>query len=143
MKGTAYILTVLTLCILSSCMDMSYEGAPHYDSVRVDGLVIDENEKPIDHIKVRMEWDSPYSPLVVYSSPKGIFTAELQFYNHTYPVTVSVEISDIDGEENGGVFQTRIDEIIILEENYTDNASTAITYQLTHATASESSQQSL
>lgn len=143
MKGISHIFTFLTLCTLGSCMAPTYEESLHYDSVRVDGLIIDENEKPIDHIKVRMEWDSPSSPLVVYSSPKGAFTAELEFHPDTYPVTVSVEISDIDGEENGGSFQTRNDEIIILKENYTENAGTTITYQLTHATSSESSQQSL
>ena len=143
MKGTSIILTILTLGLMSSCMAGSYDSMPPIESVRIEGIIMDENEMPINHIKVKMEWDSPFSPLVVYSSPKGIFEAALEFYEQTYPMTVSVEISDIDGEENGGLFQTRNDEIIILEENYTENAGTVITYQLTHATASESSLQSL
>lgn len=142
MKVTSIILTILTLGVLSSCMAADNEAMP-YESILVEGLVVDENGNHIDHIKIMMEWDSPFSPMAVYSSPKGIFTAELRFYNLAYPATVSVEISDIDGDENGGLFQTRKDEIIILEENYSGSTAEPITYQLTHATASESSQQSL
>jgi hypothetical protein len=116
---------------------------PDPEIIRVDGLVVDENDRPVNHIKVSMEWDSPYSPMVVYSSPKGTFTADLEFIRPTYPVTVSVTISDIDGEENGGSFQTREDEFTILEEGYSGSSTAPIVYRLTRATASESSQQSL
>lgn len=143
MKGPAIIFTILTLGILNSCMDALNDHMPDEESIRVDGLVVDETEKPINHIKVTMEWDSPYSPMVVYSSPKGTFTADLEFYRPTYPITVSVTISDIDGEENGGLFQTRNDEFTILEEGYSDNSTAPIVYRLTRATASESSLQSL
>lgn len=143
MKGASIIFTIMTLGLLSSCMAGEYDSMPHTESVHVNGMTVDENEMPVNNIRVKMEWDSPFSPLVVYSSPKGIFEAELEFYNQTYPVTVSVEISDIDGEKNGGLFQTRNDEIIILKENYTGNAGTSITYRLTRATASENSPQSL
>ena len=81
--------------------------------------------------------------MVVYSSPKGIFTADIEFIELTYPITVSVEISDIDGKENGGLFQTRNDEFTILEENYAGTSNAPIVYRLTRATASESSPQSL
>lgn len=142
MKGTSIILCILALGLLSSCMAADHETVP-YESILVEGLVIDEDEAPIDHIKITMNWDSPFSPMVVYSSPKGIFRSELMFYNLTYPLTVSVEISDIDGEENGGLFQTREDEIIILEENYSGIEPSPITYVLTRATASENNRQSL
>ena len=143
MKGSSIIFTVLTLGILSSCMATISDHMPDTESIRVDGLVVDETDKPINHIKVTMEWDSPYSPMAVYSSPKGTFTADLEFYRPTYPITVSVTISDIDGEENGGLFQTRNDEFTILEEGYSGNSAAPIVYRLTRATASESSPQSL
>lgn len=143
MKGTAIISAILTLGILSSCMAPSDSYMPDPEIIRVDGLVVDENDRPVNHIKVSMEWDSPYSPMVVYSSPKGTFTADLEFIRPTYPVTVSVTISDIDGEENGGSFQTREDEFTILEEGYAGSSTAPIVYRLTRATASESSQQSL
>ena len=143
MKGTAIISAILTLGILSSCMAPSDSYMPDPEIIRVDGLVVDENDRPVNHIKVSMEWDSPYSPMVVYSSPKGRFTADLEFIRPTYPVTVSVTISDIDGEENGGSFQTREDEFTILEEGYAGSSTAPIVYRLTRATASESSQQSL
>lgn len=143
MKGASIILAILTLGILGSCMATSHDDMHYTESTMVNGLVVDENENPINHIKVTMEWDSPYSPMVVYSSPKGTFTADLEFYRPTYPVTVSVTISDVDGEENGGFFQTRNDEFIILEEGDSSNSNDPIVYQLTRATASESSPQSL
>ena len=131
------------LGILSSCMAPEYEAAPQYECVKVDGLVVDENEKPINHIKIKMEWDSPCSPIVVYSSPKGTFSADLEFITLKYPMTVSVEISDIDGEENGGLFETKNDGFTIMEENYSNNSNAPIVYRLTRATASECSLQSL
>ena len=143
MKGTSIIFTILTFFLFGSCMAPIYDDMHNTESIRVNGIVEDENEKPLNHIRIRMEWDSPYSPMVVYSSPKGNFTADLEFIGLTYPVRVSVEISDIDGEENGGLFQTRNDEFTILEENYAGNFNSPIVYRLTHATASESSPQSL
>lgn len=143
MKGASIIFTILTIGILSSCMAPYHDDMHPAESIMVNGLIVDENEKPINHIKVTMEWDSPYSPMVVYSSPKGIFTADLEFIELTYPITVSVEISDIDGKENGGLFQTRNDEFTILEENYAGTSNAPIVYRLTRATASESSPQSL
>ena len=143
MKGPAIISTILTLGILSSCMASYDSSMPDSESIRVDGLIVDENDEPINHIQVSMEWDSPYSPMVVYSSPKGTFTAEIEFIRPTYPVTVSVTISAVDGEENGGSFQTREDEFTILEEGYSGSSTAPIVYRLTRATASESSQQSL
>ena len=143
MKGASIIFTILTIGILSSCMASYHDDMHPAESIMVNGLIVDENEKPINHIKVTMEWDFPYSPMVVYSSPKGIFTADLEFIELTYPITVSVEISDIDGKENGGLFQTRNDEFTILEENYAGTSNAPIVYRLTRATASESSPQSL
>ena len=143
MKGASIIPAILALGIIGSCMAPIHSDMYDTERINVNGLVVDENEKPINHIKVTMEWDSPYSPMVVYSSPKGDFSAALEFYRQTYPVTVSVTISYIDGEENGGLFQTRNDEFTILEEGYSSDSNAPIVYQLTRATASESSQQSL
>ena len=39
---------------------------------------IDDDGNPIEHIKVTFEWESPFSPLDVYSSANGIFSADLR-----------------------------------------------------------------
>lgn len=143
MKGPSIIISILTLGLLSSCMAAIHDYAPDTDSIRINGLVVDEGERPVDHIQVTMEWDSPDSPMVVYSSPKGAFSAEIEVFRHAYPVTVSVMITDVDGEENGGFFQKMNDEFTILEEGYYGNSNTPIVYRLTRATASESNRQSL
>ena len=143
MKRASFIFFIMTMVLMTSCMAMDSEFMTDIERVQVNGIVIDEEENPINHIKVKMEWDSPYSPMIVYSSSKGYFTADLEIPETGYPVKVSVEISDIDGEDNGGLFQTRTDEIIILDEAYSESSESIITYRLTHATASENNRRSL
>ena len=128
----------MTLLLLTSCMAMDPGIMPAY-TINLNGTVIDEAENPIEHIKVTFEWESPFSPLVVYSSANGIFSADLDFTYLYYPITISVELSDADGPEYGGEFESKTDEITIFEEG----PLSPITYQLTLATASESNPQSL
>ena len=138
MRKITGISGIVALLLMTSCMAME-PGMMATDTVNLNGMVTDENENPIEHIKVTFTWDSPFSPLSVYSSANGIFAADLDFYQLTYPVTIAIEMSDTDGPENGGEFESRTDEIIILEEG----PLSPITYRLTRATASESSPQSL
>jgi hypothetical protein len=77
--------------------------------------------------------------LVVYTSTNGEFYADLDFYYLRYPTTVLIGLSDPDGPENGGEFAAKTDAITIHEAGPLE----PITYQLTRATASESSPQSL
>ena len=115
-------------------------GAMGTDNISLNGMVTDEEGDPIDHIMVTLEWDDDsFSPLIVYTSTKGEFHADLEFSHLHYPTTVSIVLSDTDGPENGGEFLSKTDQITIEEEGVLEK----ITYQLTRATASESSPQSL
>lgn len=138
MRKISGILSIMSLWMLTSCMAMDPSAMGTY-TINMNGIVTDEADNPIEHIKVRLEWDSPFSPIVVYSSANGIFSADLDFYDLTYPVTIAIELSDTDGEANGGEFESKTDEITILEEG----PPTPITYRLSLSTASESSPQSL
>lgn len=136
MRKISSILGIMVLLLLTSCMAMD---AGYMETINLNGTVTDEDGTPIEHIKVTLNWKSPFSPLTVYSSANGIFSADLDFTYLTYPITISIELSDADGPENGGEFESKTDEITIFEEG----PLSSITYQLTHATASESSPQSL
>ena len=136
MKRVSSILSILVLLLLTSCMAMD---AGYVETINLNGTITDETGTPIEHIKVTLTWQSSYSPLTVYSSANGIFSADLDFPYLRYPITISIEMSDSDGPENGGEFESKTDEITIFEEG----PLAPITYQLTLATASESSPQSL
>lgn len=138
MRKISSILSIISLVLLTSCMAMD-PGIMITDTINLNGTVIDEAGNPIEHIRVTFEWESPFSPLTVYSSSNGIFSADLDFTYLTYPITISIELSDADGPENGGEFESKTDEITIFEEG----PLSPITKQLTRATASESSPQSL
>jgi hypothetical protein len=138
MRKISGILSILSLVLLTSCMAME-PGIMITDTINLNGTISDDTDNPIEHIKVTFEWESPFSPLHVYSSANGIFSADLEFSNLTYPITISVTLSDDDGPEYGGEFETKTDEITIPEAG----PLKPITYRLTRATASESSPQSL
>ena len=129
----------MSLWLLTSCMAME-PGIMSTDTISISGVVTDDAGNPINHIKVTLEWDAPsFSPLDVYTSTNGEFYADLDFHYLRYPTTVSIGLSDPDGPENGGEFAAKTDAITIHEAGPLE----PITYQLTRATASESSPQSL
>ena len=138
MRKISSILSIISLVLLTSCMAME-PGIMITDTINLNGTVIDDDGNPIEHIKVTFEWESPFSPLDVYSSANGIFSADLDFTYLRYPITISIKLSDDDGPENGGEFAAKTDAITIPEAGPLE----PITYQLTRATASESSPQSL
>ena len=138
MRKISSILSIISLVLLTSCMAME-PGIMITDTINLNGTVIDDDGNPIEHIKVTFEWESPFSPLDVYSSANGIFSADIDFTYLTYPITISIKLSDDDGPEYGGEFESKTDEITIFEEG----PLSPITKQLTRATASESSPQSL
>lgn len=142
MKARIFILTGILSLMLTSCSkEAAYDGT-YYDGIRLEGLVLDaENKTPVNHMEIRIEWESAESPVVIYTSDKGRFSTILAA-PEAYPAVISLTITDIDGEENGGLFEGLSDKITILEEgDY--NGPSILTYSLSRATASESSPQSL
>ena len=129
----------MSLWLLTSCMAME-PGIMSTDTISISGIVTDDAGNPINHIRITLEWDDQaFSPLTVYTSTDGEFSADLDYYYLRYPTTVMIGLSDPDGPENGGEFAAKTDAITIHEAGPLE----PITYQLTRATASESSPQSL
>ena len=142
MKARTFILMGILSLMLASCSkEAAYDGSYH-DEIRLEGIVIDaEDEAPVNHIKILIEWESAESPVTLYTSDKGRFSTMLAAPD-SYPAVISLTITDIDGEENGGLFKDFSDKITIREEGYYREPSIP-TYRLSRATASESSPQSL
>ena len=139
MRRISIILSIMSLWLLTSCMAME-PGIMSTDTISISGIVTDDAGNPINHIRITLEWeDRAFSPLTVYTSTNGEFYADLDFYYLRYPTTVLIGLSDPDGPENGGEFAAKTDAITIHEAGPLE----PITYQLTRATASESSPQSL
>ena len=139
MRRISIILSIMSLWLLTSCMAME-PGIMSTDTISISGIVTDDAGNPINHIRITLEWDDQaFSPLTVYTSTDGEFSADLDYYYLRYPTTVMIGLSDPDGPENGGEFAAKTDAITIHEAGPLE----PITYQLTRATASESSPQSL
>ncbi len=138
-KFIAYIF--ISLAATSCMVDLERADAPpgeglHFLTGRVLGLP--ENE-PVEHIKVTIGWNNGEQQDVKYTSSEGIFSAELPEGMET-PVPVSILMEDIDGQENGGLFESHTDNIIFSMDP--DSPIEFLDYRLNRAIASESSPQS-
>ena len=114
-KFANWLLTaVLSLLGFSACSDermMYMYGTPYYD-YQADGRVVDEEGTPIEGIQVKVtlgnEWSTKIDGTqveggVVYSGKDGLFTTKKFEDIEIYSLTAI----DVDGEENGGEFETQ------------------------------------
>ena len=150
-----HIFPYFCICmILASCMAMDMEPShgmvPDMPNISglLDGRISDEGGNPIEHIRVTVDWNTPEGiQEIKYSGSDGMFSISVFELGHSEPVTITLTLEDIDGEENGGLFESITDTITLFEEedNGFDNSSNAnavLDYHLNHATASENSPQS-
>lgn len=130
--------------IISSCaaMDMQPSQSMDIPGMKIlEGKISDLDGNPIEHIKVTADMDIYMSVQEVkYTDSDGSFMIEINA-GSSVPVTVTLTIEDIDGEENGGLFETMVDTITLFEENGASSIA-RLDYRLNHATASESTPQS-
>ena len=140
--GRINIAITAILCLfLTSCMAEHIDGEIIMaNGYQINGRVLDQEENPIPHIKVTLEWKGQDSPIVIYTSDKGIFYTIMDNLPDTYPFTIDITLEDIDGERNNGLYESESDQITIPEEN--DNKIIDPVYHLTLSTASENSPQS-
>ena len=128
---------------LASCMAMDMEGVPDMSDMpelTYPGSVMDTEGRPIEHIKVTIEWQGAFPVKdIKYTDSNGMFYLDIINAQESYNVTLTLE--DIDGEENGGLFETLTDTIILFGDPES-NSTVKLDYRLNRATASESSPQS-
>ena len=140
MRVTGFI-SILTAAVLTaSCMAMQYE--PTMDNVApnpaIVGNVTDTSGVAIEHIKVTLNWNDGAFSETQYTNSDGVFTAEIWENVEKAVRSLTVTLEDIDGEDNGGTFETLSATFTVFE----DNSATVLDFRLNRATASESSPQS-
>ncbi len=106
----------------------------------IAGRVLSIDNQPIEHIRVTVDWDGGSSKSVNYTASDGGFAAEIPQELYSPGMTVTLTMEDIDGEENGGLFETITDRINI--SGSPENTNGILVYRLNRATASENSPQS-
>lgn len=144
MRRMIFICAAALLCMMSSCSKADMEVADSGEFINLIGIVTDEESVPVNHIKVTAEWDSKDSPIEAYTSSKGIFTIEIDAERLEYPLMITLTFTDIDGEDNGGIFLQSVSKVVFMEKDDSrDEIPSIPTYQMNHATASESNQLSL
>ena len=112
----------------------------------VTGIVTDQNNNPIEHIKVTLAWEDSRSPIETFTSSEGKFRSTI-IINDTdgSPVTINLTLEDIDGEENGGLFETHTESFLIETENNAESEAPQVidlVFRLNPATGEESTPQS-
>ena len=146
MRRICNILAVcLTVILYASCE----AGPPMSDQMAgmpvISGKITDMEGTPLEHIKVIIDWGSYLmSPDVEYTNSDGEFRVRIRYSGENgQPATITVTMTDIDGEENGGLFETLTETLTLFEEDiYTSNKVINLAYRLNHATVSENSPQS-
>ena len=132
MNGIRTITLTAAFLLLSSCS--SYDKDIATQEVVIEGQVTTESGIPIEHIRVSIESTSGYS-IREYTSNLGGFRST--FGNSGAGEELTIRIEDIDGEDNGGRFESRTDRILLIDK--TDHIRRE--YRLSLSTASENNPQ--
>ena len=143
MRAARSFIYLICLIIMYSCADVD---SPHLstdmDYCLIQGHVVDQKGVPLEKIRIRIK--SRNNDKIVttnYTSSNGSFYCELAIPEDYSQMAIEIIIEDIDGEENGGLFESKTDTITIYEEDYRKRPVIIDlpTYRLNHATASVSS----
>jgi hypothetical protein len=110
------------------------------DSDKLVGYVTDTDDNSIEHIKVTLDWNNGTYQEIKYTDSYGQFQTDCWQPAAREAVTLAITIEDVDGEENGGLFEP-VSETIILFENGVQDIVDPMVFRLNRATASESSPQ--
>lgn len=145
MNRILHILSVVFILGLYSCSDFKTEMDHAADSPAfIQGTVTDPVGNPLEKIRITLEAKESASRQTSYTSSQGHFRCDLPPFGENGYIILNITIEDIDGTDNGGLFETKTDKITIFEDNYERNPLIIElpTYRLTHATVSENNPQS-
>ena len=106
------------------------------DSDKLVGYVTDTDDNSIEHIKVTLDWNNGTYQEIKYTDSYGQFQTDCWQPATREAVTLAITIEDVDGEENGGLFEP-VSETIILFENGVQDIVDPMVFRLNRATASE------
>lgn len=113
MKFRSLISAFIVLGMASCSKTEEYNGDIY---AIVKGKVTDEASAPIEHIEVTIDLSKRTEPKTVYTSSDGTFIFDISFKEARNIKKISITLTDTDGEENGGLFETLTEEIHLVEE---------------------------
>lgn len=128
-------LAVLTFAMFS-CMKEDIAESDIDNSGKIVGYVTDTDDNVIEHIKVTFDWNNGTYQEIKYTDSYGQFQSDYWQPAAREAVTLTITMEDVDGDENGGLFETA-SETITLFENDTQGIVEPIVFRLNRATASE------
>ena len=145
MKVSRITITLAALAFAAvSCMTAdpfpSVDSPDTGDSDKLVGYVTDTDDNSIEHIKVTLDWNNGAYQEIKYTDSYGQFQANCWQPATREAVTLAITVEDVDGEENGGLFES-VSETIILFENGVQDIVDPMVFRLNRATVSESSPQ--
>lgn len=142
MKRFGIISSIASVCVLiSSCSPGIPDEYPDIENVRIVGTVTDDTGAPIEHIKVTMDWNSGTYQDIKYTSSVGKFDSNVQDNPQSDMITLMITLEDIDGEDNGGLFESHSEKVTLNKEDITEPVL-RFDYRLNRAIASESNPRS-
>lgn len=86
----------------------------------VKGRVTSENDTPIEHLEVRIELTKRTEPKTLYTSSDGTFMCDITNKEARNLKKLEITLTDTDGEENGGLFETTTEEIHLYNEEISE-----------------------
>ena len=107
----------------------------------VKGTVLNMTDEPVEHLKVTVDWNSGMYQDIQYTDSDGMFTTKVRHAGTGEAVTMNITIEDIDGDENGGSYETHNENITLFEAGETC-VNVTLDFRLNPASASESNPQS-
>lgn len=115
MKALKTLAMTLILLAAAGCSDHGFidEGIGPV----VTGSVTTEDGSPIEHIQVTLDWTDSGIKGTSYTSSEGIFTSSA-YLSRKGETLLKIKLEDIDGKENGGLFETLEETLTLLEEEY-------------------------
>ena len=108
-----YLISAIGILILTSCSTSEHEGSDIYAILK--GTVTDDSGSPIEHIEVSVEL-SRKSTKTYYTSSDGKFICDITYKESKNLKDIRITLTDTDGDENGGLFDTINEEIHLYDE---------------------------
>lgn len=109
------LITIILSFFIAACAKMENDKESVFAIVK--GAVSDIDGNPIEHMEVTIDLSKRDKPKTVYTSSDGTFVHDITYRESRNLKSLTITLNDIDGEENGGLFESKTEEIFIYEED--------------------------
>ena len=100
---------------LLSCSKVEVAGDDTFAIIK--GRVTSDNDTPIEHIEVRIELTRRTESKTLYTSSDGTFMCDITHKEARNLKEIKITLTDTDGEENGGLYETTTENIHLYNED--------------------------